>query len=461
MALAVMRPFAGAVFVVNHTPTRSLPRPPRDIAGYSAPLRMAMYTAKLVGEEEFARFVPRDLQVEVIYLLSLTAELASNQVDLLEDNKLFESSSDPGVMAEVREFLLEAQSCLDPTITGTRAWRHAVAQGEAAPANSTSSVMPDLILKLITASNAKSPTAYYSAKALSHLLLKLVDAHGWQNEGGEEWLTKLDVLKPSTTNVLGATAILTGLEENLGTSKVINNLCNRLISDVAGATAESEKTLELLVLLNASLAVYDEGDLPVAQNRLVFAVKQILSWTETLATRNSKIASEACRALQKLLPAIKDVYGPYWETSLAFCISIWNSNEDGKLSYERLPMIGMSLKLLSILRSLKDTNDDLHDALVEYSDQISQALIHLLKLRRSKESQPLDYVDDLLSRLVVNIPSNSIKDLSEFYPLVASEFPMVQSAAFDVLHKALPETQQQISVDVLLEKTGEQISTTL
>lgn len=422
---------------------------------------MAMYTAKLVGEEEFARFVPRDLQVEVIYLLSLTAELASDQFDLLEDNKVFESSSDPGVMAEVREFLVEAQSCLGPTITSARAWRHAVAQGEAASANGTSAVMHDLILKLITASNAKSSTAYYSAKALSHLLPKLVDAHGWQNDGGEEWLTKLDILKPSTTNVMGATAILTGLQENLGTSKVINNLCNRLISDVAGATAESEKTLGLLVLLNASLAVYDEGDLPVAQNRLVFAVKQILSWTETLAISNSKIASEACQALQKLLPAIKDVYGPYWETSLAFCISIWNSNEDGKLSYERLPMIGMSLKLLSILRSLKDANDDLHDALVEHSDQISQALIHLLKLRRSKESQPLDYVDDLLSRLVVNIPSNSIKDLSKFYPLVASEFAMVQSAGFDVLHKALPEAQQQISVDVLLEKTGEQISPTL
>jgi hypothetical protein len=456
-----MRPFAGAVFVVNHTPTRSLPRPPRDIAGYSAPLRMAMYTAKLVGEEEFARFVPRDLQVEIIYLLSLTAELASDQVDLLEDNKVFESSSDPGVMAEVREFLVEAQSCLGPTITSARAWRHAVAQGEAESANGTSAVMHDLILKLITASNAQSSTAYYSAKALSHLLPKLVDAHGWQNDGGEEWLTKLDILKPSTTNVLGATAILTGLEENLRTSKIINNLCNRLISDVAGATAESEKTPGLLVLLNASLAVYDEGDIPVAQNRLVFAVKQILSWTETLATSNSKIASEACRALQKLLPAIKDVYGPYWETSLAFCISIWNSNEDGKLSYERLPMIGMSLKLLSILRSLKDANDDLHDALIEHSDQISQALIHLLQLRRSKESQPLDYVDDLLSRLVVNIPSNSIKDLSKFYPLVASEFAMVQSAGFDVLHKALPEAQQQISVDVLLEKTGEQISPTL
>ena len=117
-------------------------------------------------------------------------------------------------------------------------------------------------------------------------------------------------------------------------------------------------------------------------------------------------------------------------------------------------MVGMSLKLFSILQNLADPNDDLQDALSLLNKEISQSLINLLKPQRSKENGPQKFVDTLLLRQVKNIPLGHIKDLSEFYPLVASDSRNIQSAAFDVLHRALPEAQQQISVDVLLEKRG-------
>lgn len=46
-ALGVMRPFAGAVFLIHPVQTER-PRPTRDLNGYSIPLRMALYTARLV-----------------------------------------------------------------------------------------------------------------------------------------------------------------------------------------------------------------------------------------------------------------------------------------------------------------------------------------------------------------------------------------------------------------------------
>ena len=450
-ALAVMRPFAGAVYLVKE-PTGSAWKSQKDLNGHSVALRMAMYTASLVSEDAF-KSLPRLAQVELLFLTCLTSELATDHIDLLNDNELFDAHQELDSLNDIRDFIANAQNCLVSVAQDSRSWRRNQEDAVVGTSDSSATVH-ELIFKLIGASTSNSALSYYSAKSLSHILSKLVDAHGWQTEGGDEWLTKIDVLKSSTSNVLGATGILTGLGENLDSSKLVNNLCNRLVSDITGASATADKTLPLLVLLNSTLGVYDPDDLPVAQNRLVFAVQKILGWTDTLAATNPHLASEACRALQKLLPAIKTVFGTYWETSLSFCISIWNSSTNGKLSDEAIPMIGMSLKLLLILRNLEDANDDLQDSLVEFQDQVSEGLVRLLQLRRSRESQPLEFVDGLLSRLIIHVPSSTITDHSEFYPLVASDFRMVQSAAYDILFKALPEVQQQISVDVLLENKG-------
>jgi hypothetical protein len=453
LALGVMRPFSGAVFLVRSSSSVSFPPPVRDLYGYSIPLRMAMYTSRLIGE--YFKLLPRKLLVDILYLLNLTSQLVEDQLDLDEENKLFESAADSDVMAELREFVLASRSSFALIVPSARAWLDDFDKGTGNEPLDLSGTTGALVYKLIEASNGYTPTAFYATRALSNFLQRLVNTHGWNNTEGDAWLQKLDILKASTKNILGAVAFLTGLQETLVTNKTVNNMCNRLISDVAGASAQSEKTLGLLVLLNASLSVYDEGDLPVAQNRLVFAVKQILSWTDDLST-NSLLLSEALRALHRLLPAIKDVYGTYWETSLGFCVSIWDSTDAAVLSDENLPMIGMSLKLYAILQTLEEANDDLEDSLRQLSYQISHGMINLLKARRLKENLPRIYVDDLLAREIAKVPLDHIKDnLSEFYPLVASDYRTVQSAAYDILHRALPEAQQQISVNVLLENKGQ------
>ena len=439
-ALAVMRPFAGAVYLTgnsNKSPSTST----RDLSGYSVALRMAIYTTRLVEHKPEADLPNLDL--DILYLLSVTAQLLQDQVDLQEDNKLA-AFLGTDIIAELQDFLFLAKSPL---------YRLASSSGNnwLDGTDAASTPIRTLISKLIVESGTASPKAFHSARILRDLLQRLANDHGWNNVRGEAWLQKLDILKSSTTNVLGAAAILIGLQDVLATSKLVNTFCNRLISDIAGAKATSDKTLSLLVLLNASFSVYEDGDLPVAQNRLIFAVKQILSWTDELPATNPQLASESCFALHRLLPAIKDIYGSYWETALGFCLSIWDS-DDSTISSERLPMIGMSLKLYIILRSLKDANDDLVECLGTLGYQISHGLINLLKLSREKENVPLLFVDDMLSREVSKIQMSEIQDFSEFYALIASDHKTVQAAAFGVLHRAIPEKQQQLSVDVILEK---------
>jgi hypothetical protein len=451
-ALGAMRPFAGAVFLVRPLPSSAESPFTRDLSGYSPPLRMAMYTSRLLGG--IHKLLSPVVAVDILYLLSLTSQVVEDQLDLNEENGLFASAADPDIMTELREFVFSARASFSNILRDAKSWRDDFDKSKSGSLESRG-IAGALVFKFTEGTNSDAPIAFYAARALSDLLQGLVNTHGWHNASGEAWLQKLD-LKSSTKNILGAVSLLTGLQENLGTSQLVNSLCNRLISDVTGVSSKSDKALGLLVLLNSCLSIYDEGDLPVAQNRLVFAVKQILSWVDDVSN-NWRLASEMYRVLHRLLPAIKAVYGSYWETTLSFCICTWESLDSGVLSDESLPMIGMSLKLYTILRALDDANDDLEDSLRQLSYQISQGMISLLQLRRVRESLPLTYTDDILAREITKMPLEHVKNnLSEIYPLVASDYRMVQSAAFDILHRALPEAQQQLSMDVIIEKRSKQ-----
>lgn len=468
-ALSVTNPLHGAIGLVQVPDMQLVAQIPRDLKGYSAAFRMALYSSRLVLEERFSE-IPVDTQVDIFYLLRIVAEIASDQIGLAEENKLWDSLLDPDVAAEVQDFMSNIQNCFGPAIKRSKSWRDDDSGGSSAPVNA-------LISKLVRVSNSSSPTSFYAARSLSGLLSELVENHGWQQKGGDEWLTKLDILKTSTSNIFGAVAILTGLREALGLSKVVNNFCNRLISDVAGINInDNEKALRLLVLLNATLSVYDGEELPAAKNRLMFAVKQILSRNEPLprteeSSKSYEVLAEICRALQKLLPGINGMYGPHWLKALNLCQNIWSSSGGG-LTDEILSSVESSLRLISVLRHIAVAGDDSADneeddaddddaltgALHASEEGIHHGMQDLLQLRRINDTQPLRIIDEIIYREVLKIPLTHIKyeegDLSWLYPLLASDFRFVQSAAYHLLRLTLQDAQEQISIDVILEKTG-------
>lgn len=447
-ALGVMRPFGGAALLASSLSSKTTVSQ-RESRTFPVALRMALYTSSLVENSELLLRLPTQPLLDILHSLVLTAEVVSDKLDLFVPGESIEwIAEEEDELEELRTFSSNAH--LNTLVASARHWQNPVAPPESG--NDTSGIVNGLVNKLIQTSNETGQ--YYASKALSHLISSLVGVHGWDIPRGEAWISSLNLFSTPTGNIFGATAVLTALESNLASSQTINKLCNRLVSDVAGASATSEKSFRALVLLNAILAVYTEEEIPVAKNRLIFAVKQIISWTPTLATLDPYLSSESCRALQVLLPAIKDVYGSYWETAISFCMSIWESDLNGTLSDEHIPMVGMSLKLYSILRKLDEANDDLEETLAEQKEAISFALVELLKLRRPREHQPLEFVDTLLLRMLRDVPHDHLEDLSELYPLLASENRNLQSASYDLLRRALSHAQQQISVDVLLDKKG-------
>jgi E3 ubiquitin-protein ligase listerin len=452
LALAVLRPFAGAVFLVSDSKNISPSIFLRDTKGYSVALRMALFTTHLLGLDELTRILPQTLQAQYLYLLALTYELVNDQIDLLENHNLFESHMDPDSMEELRTMLQVILATLTAVARNAGSWRR---EAESLPAHDTSRTVRQLIDIFLKVSRSLDPQGYYAGKALSRFLEILGTIQDWAVIGGDEWLSQLGIMNSTTPNIFGVSAILIGFGDCLRPHKAINTLCNRLVSDIAVASPNGE-TLQKLVLLNSCLAIYtkDEAQIPVAQIRLISVVKQILSWSEALATTHVELGSEACHALHLLLPAIKDVYGSYWQDALNLSAAIWSADGLVCLSDVQLPAVGMSLKLVSILQSLADANDDLADALVQSNTAISSGMINLLKLGRLKDNLPLQFVDNLLIRQVAKIDTASISDSSGLYGLVWSDFRIVQSAAFDVLQKVLVKAQDQISLEAALAGTS-------
>ncbi|KAH7031413.1 uncharacterized protein B0I36DRAFT_323878 [Microdochium trichocladiopsis] len=404
---------------------------------------MAMYITKLFPTSLDLEKLSTDVQADILILLGITAELAADQVTMSSTHSVWASTSAESIQEEVNEMVSSVRRTLAAVSEKSNGWQEDSGSIQA-------QVMSRLVSKLIERTHTLDTLALYSAKLLNEIFAFLTEAQGVRNDA-EQWLTASDLLKASPSSALGSAAVLSGMGQALASSKVVNTFCNRLVSELAGAKVGQEKTMITIVLFNICAEVYPTGDLPVANNRLVFAVRQITTWLENPEDLDVQLSSEICWSLRHLLPCIKDVYGSYWGKAIEFCLDLWAKDPSQPLN-GRLPAVHASLRLMSTLETLDEPNDDLVDVLETTSERRSAATVALLHAPRDEHTQPLDIVDGMISRRANKIPLAHLKDISDFYSLLASESRTLQTTAFSILHRALPTSLENLAVDLLLEK---------
>ncbi|KAH6685780.1 hypothetical protein F5X68DRAFT_16953 [Plectosphaerella plurivora] len=445
-SLSITNNLEGAAFLVQPPEEESerQPRLRRDRDGCVAPLRMALYAGKLLSSDLDLTSLSQDFKIKILFLLAITIQLATDQMTLEDENKLWSNVGAKDSLEQAVAFVSTTRGILNGFVEAATGWREGTDEGSTGLVKSLMGVM-------VQQSKSLTPMGLYSARALSELVESLNEKHGTLLDM-ETRLAEYDTFKAAPTTVLAAVALLHGFGELLSASKIINTLCNRLVSDIAGLSAVSNKTMPTLVLFNACAKVYGPGEIPVPNNRLVFAIRQITTWLEDPVALTPELSAEICRALQRLLPCINEVYGPHWERTIEFCSTLWVKAADDELD-AALPYIHASIKLMQTLETISEPNDDLGDALKEAAETTALSLLELLKLPREKNTQPLEIVDGIICRRVEKLPLKHVTDLSELYGLMASDSRDIQTAAFSLLHRALPEAQAQLSVDVLLDKS--------
>lgn len=454
-SLSLTSRLGGAYFLVrNDTKSAITSSPKRDAEGRSIPVRMALFVSKLLSSVLDFSHLPLNLQVEFLYLLGVTVELAEDQMIMAKDG-LWIRMNDEAVLAEVEMFIAEGRKVFDAIAEKltARDWREADLDAETLP--------PRLVKATVGRMKSLSPLALYSSKFLSTILERFSDTQGPPTKC-EAWLQTLSVMTNTPETALAAMAFLVGLREALADSPSVVKLCRTLIAELGAAEPGSQKTLLQTVLCNACMSVYDKGELPVPSRNQVLVSSRIGRWFETPEEMSPALSAEAYKIVLKMLPIVKTQYGTWWAALTSHCLGLWTEEAAKNPRNESLPYLHASIKLIMALESEDGVSDDLADALVESHGDRSRALLALLKLPREPEVLKLPghgIVDDLLCREVEKIPLEHFEGESEeLYPLLASNSRSIQTATFGLLQRIAQAPQDELIMNLLLEKDTKEIN---
>ncbi|KAK0386027.1 hypothetical protein NLU13_5864 [Sarocladium strictum] len=442
-SMAIMNLTGDILLFVSPSEGPGMRRPPaRDSKGRSIPVRMALYVCHLLNNGQKLSTLPEKFQIELLYLQALVAQMVSDDISLNTHDGLWLSLDSHESLSQAewlvstsrRHFLALTESCTDWSVS----------------AEAQSNIMPQVVDFLAKQATNLTPTALHSSRVLGDVFQSVVEKSGIPTQWEQDFLGG-DALKAVPEKAALAASVLSGMSIVLRPVKSVNTFCNRLVSEIAGAKAPTERSAIVLSLMTLCGSVYDAGALPIPSNRVVFAVKQITDWFEDGPELSPEFATACLRCLGQLLPCIQEVYGSFWEKTLQYCVKSWEKARQHSLS-SILPLLHASLKLTKSLEEIEDMNDDLTEALTVFAKQKGPALVDLLRLDRDGHSQPSDIVDRLLCREVDKLSTGQLPEPEELYGLVASDSEIVQTAAFTMLHRMIPEQQPQKSVGLLLDK---------
>ena len=471
-ASAIVSPLQGAVHAIIKGPA-SVPFLQRDSDDFSLALRLTLYVTKLLRSTEILKLIKQD-QVGSLYLYyPLALHLIDEKLSLEPANKIWATSS-PEVVEEMVEMLAQGQATIGEWIRAQEGLNKI--DGES-PAPKTAQLSTSTYEKGTTKSSPDgglerkpslaaiwleqldtddmtgvSASTYNLGVGFATVMSECIDAGGIARFAPR--LDKSFRSIRSSDDLVRSTTLIVVARDHLATSPQGKKICNELIADATDLKniEQPVPALRPLVLLNTLL----QGDellldsIPV--QRLVYLVKNLVRLLKHDGTPYALI-SEILKLLYHVIGPISEIYGEHWEEILDVLVRLWEHENDLN---DDLPALHASLRLYIRLRNLEKevTNDDLVESWEKAFPSLVAGLLHVLKLFEepvSGANQPRAITTDLLQRQLGNVKLPPA-EIAEVFPLMASEEQSVQDAAFRLLHRAVPEAQQQNSLDVVLDK---------
>ena len=459
-SVVITHPLGGAAyFAESEEKSIDLTGTPRDAQGLAVPLRMAMFLAGLleVPEESFTGSnplagLPPDTQQKIFINLTLTTQLANENLSLLGSNKIFLHNSE-AVIDDIVELVSKVNSI-------TWAWQLSGAWWDYRERLSPTLFLQEALFQMLAESAGYSFSALAVARNYATIMSQMIEIHGWKQDMTVELEERLRELRRSK-EVIQTVAFITAHKIPLETSALANKFCNELVAEISSSSATEDPSdiLRHLVLLNAFLQNRDSMVGLVAKQRVVFLVRKIASWLKE-GNLPQAVQAEFCKVTTMLLPLMGDMYGGHWEDLISFITSYWNSLEslDDTTEGSSLPLLHSTLRLHFALRQLADddnSNDDLQEELNQAEQSISLGLLNILALPRQRPDdihQPLSIVNQLLQRHVRNMSKIWVKEVDDIYPIILTPSRALQEAAYEILHSYIPMHQEHVIFDATLEK---------
>jgi hypothetical protein len=470
-AAAIVSPLQGVVYAVTKG-SPALPILSRDSDDFTLAVRLTLYVTKLFGSAGILKLINQD-QITGLYLYYPQAlQLIDEKLSLESSNEIWGTST-PEIVEEMVELLARGQVAIAGWIraqeglnrTDSESVSKTITQGSASTSDEGpvktnidgalgqhASLAETWLEQLDTdGMTGMSATTYHLGIGFTSIMSECLDTGGIGR-----YASRLDkhlrVIRTSDDLVRSA-SLISIARDFLATSPQGNRICNELIADATDLKDIEQPipALRPLVLLNILL----QGDElllnGIPTRRLVYLVKNLVRLLKSDGTPYALI-SEILKLLYHVVEPISGVSGEHWEEMLDVLVHLWGHGNDLN---DDLPALHSSLRLHDRLKSLvkEAPNKDLVDAWDKSFSSLVAGLLHVLKLFEESPqgaNQSRAITTDLLQRQLISVTLPPM-EVAELFPLMASEEQSVQDAAFQLLHRAVPEAQQQNSLDVVLE----------
>ncbi|EEP82339.1 predicted protein [Uncinocarpus reesii 1704] len=461
-SLSIMSPLSGAMLNVER-PSHELEvlSLPHDANQLPLAARLASYVTRLLSFIKVEALEP-DLQKTVFLYVPLAAQLIEDNINVEGSTAILPLES-PETRNEFADLVGEARQNI-------KQWINASFSSNSPPDIDSSPDIVNFWKNHLEQLQGNTPKAYRYAEVYARILSER-DSLGKVDfaETSLEYAQKLD----SSANPFILAAVVTAFKTSLAGLTLTTKMCNQLVAQATGLDELPEdEGLRKLIALNALLQ--GDGDFveKIPTQRLVFLVKHLVKFLQS-EEPSLRLVTEIMKVFRVVLPQLKTIYGSHWADIFAALKTLWESD---KGSDEYLPALHASLRLFSCLRKLAsdESNDDLEDAWAASQKSHVEALIGLLSefgesillscvlLDRAKiahldpsflPDMPWTITIDILDREIKQINVDHIEDVNGLFATLTIQSRGVQRAAYGVLHRVIPKSQEAISFNVALSDT--------
>ncbi|KAK9488434.1 hypothetical protein V1527DRAFT_457941 [Lipomyces starkeyi] len=316
--------------------------------------------------------------------------------------------------------------------------------------------MQDVVTLIGQHTRDKTVFGFYAARVLENIVSYLAEDSDFQVKDAERFFEKHKLRR--SNDVLASVAIFQGMSKYVGSMTSTDRLRNEIASDMLGIRPGlvSSAALNKIILLNSLVYNLDDPNFaPFPPQRAIMLLKRLLDFFPERIAENLALRSETAKLLLSVLPVVKGLYGEHWNRvfqfvseSLAICEVLLTSDKV-------TPLLFYTLKVLVLVKSFQDENDDIADLLAEDSDMMD-ALIRILgaSVEVKRRSQARVLCDTALSRQLLDVPVDKISDPIQLLPILSVESEPLQKTILKLEKRVIPVAQEALAMEAALDTHG-------
>ncbi|KAK5191026.1 hypothetical protein LTR92_009238 [Exophiala xenobiotica] len=430
LSLTITSILHGVLFLVRDQTTGLQANDFRDADEFSLLFRLVLYATKIVGESNILdRFSADQLRI-LYYYYPLALQLVNEKLTMESANDIWLNTSHE-VTDEAADLLSQGNALIQRWIGNeatVKSWiKH---------------------IRSITNSTYRS---YLHGLTFTDIATRFVDEHG-PGLLMSSFEAELKDAHRSSDVVLSA-SLICSCRDQLGSSQQGRKLLNEVIAACTDikASAVSTSGLRSLALLDLLLNGDAEPLEAIPTQRMVFLMQALVRLLD-VSSENLGLETLAVKILDPVLCMTRDIYGEHWEQIIEYLNALWRREHDLD---DGLPLIHASLRLYGRLKSVasaEDINEDFADAWKAGQPALEEGLLLCLQIFNipgAQTNQPRRITAEVLRRHLAQV---SARHDPKLYALLSSADNAIRGAAYDLLHRSIPAEQEQVSIDVALEK---------